>query len=433
LRLSFIFALFIFVAIPTYGYSTPTDVGPYDHIYFTGYFTPGSSVTGKIVGVGMPGTQPVELYLGRALRCPPLNTIFGDYYISSVFSRKTLGTIPSSGVLEIPATLPMISAQYDLYIQALIGNELSNLFVMEVRDFAPSGMVLIPEGDYDMGDHHDGLTDALPVHNVDIDAFLMDIHEVTNRQYCDFLNYAYSLGMIEVSEGIVYKKNDTESFCDTTSSSNYSRITWNNGVFGVTRGKMNHPMVTVTWYGAVAYANRRSLQCGLTPCYNTTTWECDFSAGGYRLPTEAEWEKAARGGEHNPYCRYPWGDIVDGSKANYVNSGDPYEANPPHTTPAEYYSGNQVPTGVDMANGYGLYDMAGNVWEWCNDWYNENYYSYCLFLGIDDNPTGPSTGADRVLRGGAWVIGETYLSNANRMHHIPGFQSYCFGFRLVKN
>jgi len=433
MRLSFICALFIFIAIPSFGYSNPTDAGPYDHIYATGYFTPGGSITGKLVNADPTEPKSAELFLGRALRTPPWSNPFGDFYVSSVFSRYSLGLIPPGSVTEIHTTLPTISAQYDLYIQAIIGGKLSNLFVMEVRDFAPSGMVMIPEGDYDMGDHHDGWTDALPAHNVTIDAFLMDIHEVTNRQYCDFLNHAYSLGLIEVIRGIVYKMNDTETFCDTTSNSNYSRITWDDDVFGVTKGKENHPMVTVTWYGAVAYANWRSFQAGLNPCYNTTTWECDFSAGGYRLPTEAEWEKAARGGEHSPYYRYPWGDTADGSMANFVTSGDPYETIPPYTTPVEYYCGSQVPTGADMANGYGLYDMAGNVWEWCNDWYSDTYYSYCVIMGVDDNPTGPSTGFDRVLRGGAWVVGEPYMVNAYRMHHIPDLQAYSFGFRLVKN
>jgi len=436
MKLSFVYALFIFIAIPASAYSHPAEpasAGPYDHLYVKGYFTPGSSITGKVVCPDSAGMHPVELYVGKSLRCPPLELLFfGDLYIDSIFLHKSLGTFPPSGVIEIPATLPMISRPYNLYIQAVIEGDLSNLFVMEVREYAPSGMVMIPEGDYQMGDHHDGMTDATPLHNVEVDAFLMDIHEVTNQQYCDFLNYVYHVGQIEVIGGVVYKKNDTEAFCATASSNQESRITWENGVFDVTRGKLDHPMVTVTWYGAAAYANWRSIRAGLNPCYDLTTWECHFGAGGYRLPTEAEWERAARGAEHNPYFRYPWGDIADGSKANYANSGDPYETSPPQTTPVEYYCGDQVPSGEDVANGYGLYDMAGNVWEWCNDWYDENYYSYCLLMGVDHNPTGPSSGTERVLRGGAWHLDENSLRTANRMSYVPGRQAISIGFRLVK-
>ena len=134
-------------------------------------------------------------------------------------------------------------------------------------------------------------------------------------------------------------------------------------------------MVEVSWYGSAAYGNWRSTQDGRDPSYNLSTWECNFDANGYRLPTEAEWEYAARGGEHDPYYRYPWGDTIDGSMANYRESGDPYETGPyPWTTPVGHYDGNQTPPGVDMGNGYGLYDVAGNVYERCNDWYSSTYY-----------------------------------------------------------
>ena len=135
-------------------------------------------------------------------------------------------------------------------------------------------------------------------------------------------------------------------------------------------------MADVTWYGAAAYCNWRSQEEGYQQCYNLSTWECDFSKNGYRLPTEAEWEYAARGGEHKPYYRYPRSNSIDGSEANYWSSGDPYETGSyPWTTPVDYYP----------ANGYGLYDMAGNVWDWCNDWYSDTYYSSSPY----NNPTGP--------------------------------------------
>ena len=98
----------------------------------------------------------------------------------------------------------------------------------------------------------------------------------------------------------------------------------------------------------------------------------DLGGNGYRLPTEAEWEKAARGGVAK--CNYPWGNSIDGSKANYQGSGDPFDDG---TTPVGYYNGNQVFRGQrrmdDMQNGFGLYDMAGNVYEWCWDWYDEQF------------------------------------------------------------
>jgi formylglycine-generating enzyme required for sulfatase activity len=299
-------------------------------------------------------------------------------------------------------------------------------------------MQLIPGGDYEMGDHlGTGFYDELPVHAVYIDAFYMDTFEVTNEKYCAFLNGVYIQGLIEVINGVVYKKNDTEPYCETHPWYQDSRIQWNGSSFSVTPGKEDHPMLTVSWYGAVAYANWRSVEEGLTPCYDLETWECTFGVGGYRLPTEAEWEKASRGGEHNPYYDYPWGDTIDGSKANYWNSGDPYEVgNWPYSTPVGYYDGNQTPPGADMANGYGLYDMSGNVWEWCNDWYDHYYYQYCVDHGIYANPKGPSTGPwdTRVIRSGSWGYYDYSLRCAYRnKHYDPSTLSHDVGFRVVQD
>jgi len=315
---------------------------------------------------------------------------------------------------------------------------------------APAGKVLIPGGEFEMGDHYDvGYSDEKPLHDVYIDAFHMDIFEVTNEQYAAGLNWAWAQGgLITVTGGVVYKAGSGTSYpyCDTTTSSSYSRITWNGSSFGVVSGKEDHPIVRVSWYGAAAYANWRSEQDGLRPRYNLSTWECNFrsnppntpkgkvwlkevtgrtqieekgertfdgQAFGYRLPTEAEWEYAARGGAHDPYYKWPWNDNgLDGSKANYYNSGDPYDNG---TTPAGYYDGNQTPAGSDMANGYGLYDMAGNVWEWCNDWYDPGYYGVSPY----DNPRGPASGTSRVLRGGSWVFHDRNLRCANRNRNYP--------------
>ena len=298
-------------------------------------------------------------------------------------------------------------------------------------------MVLIPAGQFLMGDHHgDGFSDELPVHVVNLSAFYVNVYEVTSRQYADALNWAYGQGLIEdpdAHEGVVrgswYVPEYEYEYCDTTASSSGGRITWDGSTFGVAPGKEDHPMVKVSWWGAAAYANWRSAREGRTPSYDVVFWECDFDTDGYRLPTEAEY--AARGGEHGPYYRYPWGDAVEGSKANYSESGDLYETGPhPWTTPADYYNGHQTPAGSDMANGYGLYGMAGNVREFCNDWYDPAYYS----SSPPDDPRGPASGEIRVLRGGSWDDYDGRMRCADRAGRHPDYRSSArdtCGFRLA--
>ena len=170
---------------------------------------------------------------------------------------------------------------------------------------APTGMVLIPAGEFLMGDSfypREGNSDELPRHAVTVDAFFMDKNLVTNQQYADALNWANAQGnLITVTSGRVYKYNSGTSYpyCDTTTSYTYSQITWSGSTFGVVSGKGNYPMERVSWYGSVAYANWRSGMQTKPPCYDLSTWNCNFGSG-YRLPTEAEWEKAARGGASRP-------------------------------------------------------------------------------------------------------------------------------------
>jgi formylglycine-generating enzyme required for sulfatase activity len=292
----------------------------------------------------------------------------------------------------------------------------------------PAGMVLIPAGEFAMGDHHgSGYGNELPLHDVSIDALFMDVLETSNQRYAAYLNDAYP-SEIKVVSGVVYGVADSGNnypYCDTYPN---SRIHWDGSTFTVTAGEEDHPMTDVSWYGAAACANWRSTEEGRQPAYDLGTWTCDFGADGYRLPTEAEWEYAARGHEHTPYYIYPWGNEINGSHANCICSGDPWEGvHWPETTPVGYYDGGQTPPGVDMANGYGLYDMAGNVWEWCNDWYDDDYYSVSPY----DNPKGPSSGMERVLRGGSWNDYAEDLRCAIRGRNFPDYRYEIYGFRLV--
>ena len=209
---------------------------------------------------------------------------------------------------------------------------------------------------------------------------------------------------------------------------------------------VNHPVQTVDWYDSVKWSNARSEQAGKVPVYYTDagltavykTGEvrvyAKWTANGYRLPTEAEWEKGARGGFSGQ--RFPWGNVIDGSLANYYgNTGYSYDLGPDGSNPA-YRVGDYPytsPVGSFAANGYGLYDMTGNVFEWCWDWYaGPAYPAGSPYLGGSDprGPVGPLS--YRVLRGGDWT-GIAYNARcAFRYNSIPDYADSALGFRCVR-
>jgi formylglycine-generating enzyme required for sulfatase activity len=312
----------------------------------------------------------------------------------------------------------------------------------------PQDMAFIPGETFQMGDSFaEGEPGELPVHTVTLDSFYMAKYEVTNRQYCQYLNSALGQGLITVTSGVVYKAGSGKSYpyCSTSSAPSdyphygeYAQISYSGGVFSVRsksgRSMSNDPMVCVSWYGAVAYCNWRSQQEGKEQCYNLSTWTCDFSKHGYRLATEAEWEYGARGGLAGR--RFPWGDTITHTQANYYSLwvGEyPHPYYPYDTSPTE---GNHPlwndkvypytsPVGSFPANGYGLYDMAGNVWEWCNDW--DGAYS----SSPQNNPTGPGSGSCHVFRGGYWNTFAHYCRVAARIFSRPEGRNGSVGFRLV--
>jgi formylglycine-generating enzyme required for sulfatase activity len=265
-------------------------------------------------------------------------------------------------------------------------------------------MVAIPGGTFEMGDHAGaGLTHERPIHSVTLGAFFMDKYEVSNTKFADYLNNT----TVTVSGGNVYQVGGAGQYICYLSNG----LTHNGSAFVIDAGKDHHPVVNVTWHGAALYCNYLSTLNGRTPCYDETTFNCDFTADGFRLPTEAEWEYASRGGEHTPYYQYPWAsDSITSSDANY-----------------DYNIGTTVDVGSYAANGYGLYDMAGNAWEWCNDWHDSSYYSN----SPSTNPTGPASGSYRVVRGGSWRSSATDLRCAYRAYNFPTYGTTYIGFRVV--
>ena len=228
----------------------------------------------------------------------------------------------------------------------------------------------------------DEYADEKPVRQVSVAAFFMGETEVTFGEWVSVLGWAKVNGYAFSNEG------------SGTSD--------------------KHPVTDVSWYDTVKWCNAKSEKEGLTPCYRGNGGiyrrgtedgvTCDWGTNGYRLPTEAEWEKAARGGLVGK--KIPNGDSLEKTDANINGLGT-------------------VEVGKYPANGYGLRDMAGNVWEWCWDWYGTPYAG-----GID--PRGAGTGSFRVLRGGSWSNYAFRARSANRNYFTPSVAYDGFGFRLAR-
>ena len=234
-------------------------------------------------------------------------------------------------------------------------------------------MILIPGGRFLMGDEAE--IDATP-HEVVLSPFYVDKNLVTQAEY------------------------------ERVMGENPSR--WKTG---------NNPVEQVRWSDAVRYCNKRSELEGLESCYDLESWQCNFAANGYRLPTEAEWEYACRAG----------------TKTAYYFGNSPSELSE-HAWFEDNSGGRPHPVGGKLPNAWGLYDMHGNVWQWCNDFYQVDYYEQ----SPEKDPRGPKSGETKVVRGGAWKFSADSCRCGYRYNENPGYADVCFGydiygFRCVRN
>lgn len=254
-------------------------------------------------------------------------------------------------------------------------------------------LALIPAGAFTMGSA-DGEEDQRPPHPVHLDEFLISVRPITNAEYARFVRETnarppaiYDIPLVVAAGG-----DEREQVFRSTGEP----YIWSGAE--PPDGRADHPVTLVRWDDAVAYC----------------AWLSSETGRPVRLPTEAEWEKAARGGVEGR--RYPWGDRIDPRMGNFLSD------------PALKGTHGTSACGSHPLNGYGLTDMVGNVWEWVQDWYAADYYANSPL----DNPPGPPAGQLRVLRGGSWLVADVRMLTCAYRHKVPpDTYSYGIGFRIV--
>jgi formylglycine-generating enzyme required for sulfatase activity len=287
---------------------------------------------------------------------------------------------------------------------------------------APAGFVAIAAGTFMMGSP---TTEAErnadeTQHQVTLrHAFYVQTTEVTNRQYMELAQWAYDNGYVTATSASLRDNLDgsTEELLDLDSG--HSEIFFDAGAFSCVHP--DNPVMDVTWYGSAAYCDWLSLEQGLARAYAHDTWECNggssYTAAGYRLPTEAEWEYACRAGSTTEF-------------ANGVMTNASCYPSDPNLDAVGWFCGNAggwtQPGAQKTPNAWGIYDMHGNLAEWCNDWYG-------AYGGIVTDPEGAWGGAGRVIRGGFWNSLALNCRSAVRNYTLPYYAYVDAGFRPVRS
>lgn len=259
-----------------------------------------------------------------------------------------------------------------------------------MKDEPLGQMVRIPAGEFLMGSD-DGEKDERPVHPVFLDEYFIGANTVTNSEYARFTRATgyRPVGVRDLPTLVSAEYRDI--FRELA-----ERCAWKGGQ--PPEGLENHPVTLVQYVDALEYCR----------------WAAALSGLPMRLPTEAEWEKAARGGLEGK--RYPWGDDIEPSRANFLTDRS-----------LKMKCGTR-PVASYPSNGYGLYDMAGNAWQWVSDWYDPDYYAGSPYR----NPHGPPLGRFRCVRGGSWVNDDVSLLRCAHRHELPAdTYAYSIGFRVA--
>lgn len=327
--------------------------------------------TGTIQVITIPTDAKIEL-----------NGDAGEHYIA--IGRETFTDVPI-GEYELKVTADGHKTYKENFHLEADATKRKQVTLEEGSDI-PANMVFVKGGTFQMGSN-DGDSDEKPIHTVTVDDFYISKYEVTQKEW-----------------KVVMGNNP----------SNFGKLT---GFLGLVKKDLeSNPVENISWYDAVKFCNKKSEMEGLEKCYKGTgeNIKCDFSMNGYRLPTEAEWEYAARGGveSDNFNYRYAGSNKIDEVAWYYENS-----------------ESKTHPVGQKQPNELGIYDMNGNVWEWCNDWYDSDYYED----SPEDNPRGPKGGKYSVLRGGSWI---NYYNGCRvtlryRKNRLSG--NYNDGFRLSRS
>lgn len=251
----------------------------------------------------------------------------------------------------------------------------------------------IPAGTFIMGSD-EGPADERPAHAVHLNAFAIGVQPVTNAEYARFVRETgYRMPAITDLPLVVRAGGEDRERLFRATAGAYS---WTKA--GPPARRLHHPVTLVRCDDVNAYCD----------------WLSQTLGAIVRLPTEAEWEKAARAGlDRQPY---PWGSGLDPERANFLS--DPARRNAHGTTACRAYP----------PNAYGLFDMAGNVWEWVLDWYDAGYYA----ISPEDNPSGPADGRFRIVRGGGWPSADPSMLMCSHRHRVPpDTYSYAIGFRVA--